>query len=139
MSVKCELNMSSNATPKTSQKGKRYTDAEKKEVVEFVETYNAENGRGGQSAAAAKFSVSQLTVAGWLKSAGSSAASKKGKSAKGAKAAKAVKGAKVSVKSSGSGFNAKLSTLLALSNEIEQTEKELVKLKAKFKSLKASL
>jgi len=125
----------SNASAKTSQKGKRYTDAEKKEVVDFVESYNAENGRGGQSAAAAKFKVSQLTVAGWLKSAGSSAASKKGS----AKSAKGAKSSKVTISTKGGGFNAKLSTLLALSQEIEQTEKDLVKLKAKFKSLKASL
>lgn len=46
-----------------------YTDAQKKEVVEFVTTYNALNGRGGQSQAAKKFAVSPLTIAAWLKGA----------------------------------------------------------------------
>jgi transposase-like protein len=138
----------SNEAIKVSQKGKRYSAEEKQEVVDFVENYNSENGRGGQSAASKQFGVSQLTIAGWLTAAGSSAASKKSKAAKaakGGKRAKAVKAEKpakgekaVKVSTKG-GFNAKLSTLLALSQEIEETEAELAKLNAKFKSLKASL
>lgn len=120
----------STANKKESTKGKRYSASQKKEVVDFVEKYNADNGRGGQSAAAAKFGVSQLTISSWLKSSGAPAL-KKG--AKGVKGAKAAKGA------SKGGINAKLSSLLALGTQIEKAEKELAQLKAKFNSIKASL
>jgi len=58
--------MSSNSK-KTTTKGKRYTDAEKQEVISFVGKVNAEKGRGGQSAAAEKYNMSVMTVASWLK------------------------------------------------------------------------
>jgi transposase len=60
----------SNITKKASTKGVRYTDSQKKEVVDFAVNYNTTNGRGGQSKAAEKFGLSQLTVASWLKAAG---------------------------------------------------------------------
>jgi transposase-like protein len=82
------------STKNTSMKGKRYTDEQKQEVVQFVEKHNQENGRGGQSAASSKFGVSQLTISGWLKGSGSPAASKKAKGAKAPKAAKAAKAPK---------------------------------------------
>jgi transposase-like protein len=72
--------------------GVRYTDAQKKEIVAFVAKYNADNGRGGQSAASAKYKVTPLTISGWLKSAGvkppkaKKAAKKTAKKAKGGKA-----------------------------------------------------
>ena len=82
-------------TPKkTSTKGIRYTDAQKKEVVDFAVNYNAANGRGGQSKAAEKFNISQLTIAGWLKSSGTPAPAKAAKVAKAAKPAKVAKKAK---------------------------------------------
>ena len=84
----------STTTKKKSTKGIRYTDAQKKEVIDFAVGYNAANGRGGQSKAAAKFGVSQLTVAGWLKSSGTPKAAKAAKPAKAAKAPKAPKAAK---------------------------------------------
>lgn len=52
---------------KKATKGRRYTPAEKKKVVDFVNEYNAAKGRGGQSEAAKKFNISQLTIAKWLK------------------------------------------------------------------------
>ncbi len=66
---------------KKAPTGIRYTDAQKQEVVDFVAKYNSENGRGGQSAAAKKYNITQLTISAWLKAFG-------GKSAKTAKAAK---------------------------------------------------
>lgn len=80
----------SNPTQTASTKGIRYTDDQKKEVVDFAVNYNAQNGRGGQSKAAEKFNISQLTVASWLKAAGASSG-KKGKAAKAPKAPKAEK------------------------------------------------
>lgn len=51
---------------KAAATGIRYSDAQKKEVVDFVAQYNSSNGRGGQSAAAKKFKVTPLTVATWI-------------------------------------------------------------------------
>ncbi len=86
----------STTAKKKSVKGVRYTDAQKKEVVNFVTTFNAANGRGGQSKAAAKFGVSALTVMAWLKGAGVSKPGKKIKPAKAPKAPKLAKAPKVS-------------------------------------------
>jgi len=116
---------------KGAGKGKRYTDAEKKEIIAYVEKVNAEKGRGGQSAAAKKFGISQLTISSWLKAgiSGGSAAASTSTSAAPAKGGAAARG----------GISSKLSTLLALGNEIEKAERELTKMKAKFNSVKASL
>lgn len=86
----------STTTKKTSMKGVRYTDAQKQEVVDFATSYNATNGRGGQSKASEKFNISQLTVATWLKAAGAPAPKsiKAPKAAKAPKAPKAPKAAK---------------------------------------------
>jgi len=71
--------------PKTNTtergRGKRYSSTEKAEILTFVDTHNAENGRGGAAAASRKFSVSQLTVGNWIKQAGSPAPGRKTESA----------------------------------------------------------
>ena len=89
--------MSTN-TKKTSAKGVRYTDAQKKEVIDFANSYNEANGRGGQSKAAEKFNISQQTVATWLKASGApaskSAPAKAAKPSKAGKTPSASKGAK---------------------------------------------
>lgn len=112
----------------------RYTDEQKKEVLDFVASYNAANGRGGQSKAASKFKISPITVMAWLKAAGVTASPKK--AAKAAKAPKAAKAAKVS---SSGGIDGKLAALLSLSKEIAKAEAALAQLKGNFSSLKASL
>lgn len=109
----------STSNKKDIVRGKRYTPEEKSKVVSYVTDYNAKNGRGGQSSAAAKFSISQLTIASWLKNAGLS--SRRGKS-----------GGKGSMQN-------KLSTMLGLGQEIEQLERELNAKRTKFEALKASL
>lgn len=74
---------------KAASKGTRYTPEQKQQVVDFVNQYNADNGRGGQSAAARKFNISQLTISAWLKKSGKKAAKPAKKAAK--KAAKPAK------------------------------------------------
>jgi transposase-like protein len=54
----------------SSRKRVRYTDAQKKEILEFIAQYNATNGRGGQSAAAKKFGVTPITLSAWTKATG---------------------------------------------------------------------
>lgn len=116
----------STSSKKTS-KGKRYSAEEKGDIVAFVEKHNAENGRGGQSAAAKKFGISQLTIASWLKSGGASTGAKRGRKPGSGNAAK------------GGSFSAKLGALSALAAQIDKAEADLDKLKAKFKTLKAGL
>jgi len=50
-----------------AKKRKRYTDNAKKKIIAFVEEHNLNKGRGGLTAAAKKFKVSQISVANWLK------------------------------------------------------------------------
>jgi hypothetical protein len=52
-----------------SMRGKRYTLQEKAEVLAFVDRYNAEHGRGGQTAATKKFQLSPLSISSWRKQA----------------------------------------------------------------------
>lgn len=68
---------------KKSATAVRYSAEDKKKILDYIKSYNAANGRGGQSAAVKKFKVAQLTIAGWLKGPGKKAA---GKAAKGGKA-----------------------------------------------------
>jgi hypothetical protein len=57
------------AAKKTAnKKGKRYSDAEKAEILNFI----AAQGRGGASKAAKKFGISPLTLTNWKKASGGS-------------------------------------------------------------------
>ena len=108
--------------------GKRYSTAEKQEVVDFVNAYNSSNGRGGQSAAARKYNISILTVSAWLKKSG----------VKAVKGLKGVKAAKVSL-AAPSGLASKVAKLLEMSDRVRKAEVELDKLRAGYESLKASI
>lgn len=59
--------MRSSKRTRDAAKGKRYSDSEKRAVLDYVEGVNAERGRGGVTAAAREFGVSSLTIAGWIK------------------------------------------------------------------------
>ena len=123
----------STSTKKTT-KGKRYSAEEKNDIVAFVQKFNADNGRGGQSAAAKKYGISQLSVASWLKAGGESApVAGKRRGRKPGSVNKAKGG------STGGSYSAKLGELSALANQIDKAQLELDKLKSKFQSLKSSL
>jgi len=109
-----------------NKKGMRYSAAQKQEVVDFVTSYNAANGRGGQSHAAAKFGLSVLTVSSWLKKAGTSAKS-------------AGRGAANVSSSVPAGLAAKVASLIAVGEEIRKAEITLNGLRAKYDSLKSSI
>ncbi len=55
------------ASPKSAR---RYTDQEKAEIVQFVRDHDKAHGRGGQTAAVKKYGITPITVAKWLKAAG---------------------------------------------------------------------
>ena len=101
-------------------KGKRYTEKEKSEILAYVDKVNAEKGRGGQSAASKKFKISQLTISSWLRGGAGSGTVRVTTSTKG-------------------GLAGKVAKLTSLAAQIDRSEKELEKLKAQFKTLKASL
>lgn len=81
----------STKSKKKAQTGVRYSDEEKQKIVDFVIDYNSSKGRGGQSAASAKFKVTPLTIATWIKNSGKKEAAKPVKAVKAAKPAKAAK------------------------------------------------
>jgi transposase-like protein len=110
--------------------GKRYSADQQQEVIDFVNSYNASNGRGGQSEAARKFNISILTVSTWLKKSGN-------KVAKVANA-KATPAGKSSAKVS-SALTAKVASLIQMSDRIQKAEAEIAKLRAGYESLKASI
>ena len=112
--------MSSKKHRLNAAKGRRYTAAEKAEILAFVDKVNAEKGRGGQSAASKKFKISQLTISAWIRSGASGSATLKEGSASGP-------------------IGKKLAKLQSLHDEITKREKELAKLRATFQSLKLAL
>ena len=135
------------AAKKSAVKGKRYTPAEKKEILTFIEEYNTKNGRGGQSHAAQKFNVSQITLANWLKSDGKPKTKKSSKKAAAKKTAApktaaapapAPAPAAKAVATTGS-LQVKLSRLLELDQAIATTEASLATMKNEFTTLKNSL
>jgi hypothetical protein len=57
-----------------AKKGKRYSDAEKAEILNFV----VQQGRGGATLAAKKFGISPLTLTNWKKASGAGPKKSKG-------------------------------------------------------------
>lgn len=94
------------------KKVKRYTDAEKKEILDFIES----KGRGGQTAAVKKFKVTAATISSWRKQGGGSSGGK-GSS----KELRAVE------------------NLKSLLLEIEATKAKLAELQKKFRKAKGKL
>ena len=111
--------------PKAIGKGKRgarYTIAQKQQVVDFVHEYNAKHGRGGQSQAAKKFSLSVLTVASWLRSPKLAVSAKAGKAA-----------------SVPAGINPKVAALIEVSDQLRKAEAEVTRLRAHYDELRSSI
>jgi len=147
-------------------KGKRYSTAQKKEILQFIAEYDAKNGRGGQTQAAKKYGVTVLTLANWRKAAAKTAAaapvpapattpvaaSAPAPAAKPAAPAAAPKkrGRKPGVKAAApsapatapaaaGGLHAKLSRLLELDKAISAAQAEVANLQKQFAALKATL
>jgi hypothetical protein len=110
---------------------KRYDQKTKDEVVNFIQSFNEKNGRGGQSAAAKKWKLNPITVKAWLEKAG---VASPGKSAKKKRGGGKAASAKTSLKSSGSAKNVEdvLKRLLSIQKEIGSLQKEYDSLKSKL-------
>lgn len=118
-----------------SNKGKRYSAKEREEILAFVASVNEAKGRGGQTAAAAKYKVSPLTIGNWFKQSG---ASPKRKNAK-VKATKATKAKAPAKSAAASSFAVNLRRLADLHDQIQKTEGQLTKLRAEYGVLKGKL
>lgn len=112
------------------RRAKRYSDEQKQEILQFVAEYNEKNGRGGQSVAARKFSVSPITLMQWAKTRGKS--NKPGKKA-------GKRGPKKQAATTSSPMASKLDKLQNVHNDIVATEKKLAALQDEFNKLKNSL
>lgn len=126
------------ASKKSSSKGKRYTPAEKRKIIAFVDEVNAEKGRGGQSAASKKFGISQLTISSWIKKGGVAPAAVPSEDPTRPAIAKRGRKAKAAAPAA-SGRGKALAQLGALHDEITRRRKELDQLEAKFQKIKDSL
>lgn len=99
----------------------------------FIEKYNDENGRGGQSAAAKKYKLNPITVRSWMEKAGVATPSKSSKSSKRKKRA----GRKVSAAPSRNA-SAPKSPSAALKRMVKLQE-QIEALQAEYDSLKLTL
>ena len=125
----------------------KYDQKTKDEVIAFIQTYNEEKGRGGQSAAVKKWNLNPVTVKSWLSKAGvetpGRGGKKKRKPGKPGRPAKAVKAAnpgrkpgrkpgRPSVIAGAGDLAATLNRMVAIRSEIAALEGEYAKLKAKL-------
>jgi transposase-like protein len=105
-------------------KGRRYTQAEKADILAYVDQVNAQKGRGGQSAASKKFKISPLTISSWIRS------------GVGGASGLTVSASTASVSGP---IGKKLAKLQALHDQISRMEKELSRMKVQFNALKSAL
>ena len=125
----------------------RYDQKTKDEVVAYIQQYNEEKGRGGQSAAVNKWKLNPITVKSWLEKAGVETPGKGGKkkrkagrpakaaSAKAPKAPRAAKAAKApraAKADSGDGVSTTLQRMMAIQSQIVALQNEYEKLKGKL-------
>lgn len=121
----------------------RYNQETKDEVIAFIQSYNQENGRGGQSAAVKKWNLNPITVKSWLEKAGIQTAGRGGKKKKGKPGRPAGSGAKPGRKPgrkaaaaataaapAASDLAGKLNRMLAIQNEIAALQSEYAAIKA---------
>ena len=102
-----------------NSKGKRYTSAEKAEVLKWVNDYNAKHGRGGVANASKHFGITQLTIHNWVRQGGG-----------------AVSGRSLKINANQADVLRDLANLL---DEIAKHETELQELKKKYSELQREL
>lgn len=110
----------------------RYDQKTKDEVVSFIQNYNEENGRGGQSAAAKKWKLNPITVKAWMEKAGVSSPGKSGKKKKKNGSAKSAAPAPRKANGAPKSVSAALKKMVKLQEQIEALQSE-------YNSLKSSL
>lgn len=106
-------------------RGKRYTTAQKSEVLAYVKEVNADMGRGGAAAASRKFGISQITIGQWI--------------LKNSAPVQKTNSDNSGPKSSNTGFAAKLRRLADIHDLISEKKAELVSLEKEYARLKKAL
>jgi len=109
---------------------KRYDQKTKDEVVAFIQKYNDENGRGGQSAAAKKYKLNPITVRSWMEKAGVATPGKSSKRKK--RAGRKARATPARNASAPKSTSAALKRMVKLQEQIEA-------LQAEYDSLKLTL
>jgi hypothetical protein len=117
----------------------KYDQSTKDEVVAFVTQYNADNGRGGQAAAAKKWDINPITVTSWLNKAGAKPGRKKSKKAAAAKGKRAYAPRKTSGKKAGRRPRAAIGGPSDILQRMIAIQNEVASLKAEYEKLKGSL
>lgn len=107
---------------KKKTKGKRYSQTEKQEVLNFVAKVDGEKGRGGVAAAAREFGITPLTITAWKKKFGTDAPAAKTRAVKGSSAQSQVLHRLAQI----------LDEIDAKKAEVNALEKEYAKLKKKI-------
>jgi len=121
---------------KKAVRGVRYDSSQKKEILKFIEDYNQNNGRGGQSAAAAQYGVSVLTLINWQKGSSVSKPKKKKAAKKKKRSVSKKRGRAKSTKTATIGFAGRIQAILS---QISSNEKAIAKLTDSTKVLKQKL
>lgn len=131
MIISSDLTMSSKTKERKTRK--RYSDAEKAEITEFVTSHDAENGRGGKSAAVKKYGIAPLSLVAWLKQSSNPTPSGKKRGRK-----PGSKNVAAPVTNNDS-FLAKIKELTAVSEQIDKLSSHLDLLREQFQAIKATL
>lgn len=114
----------------------RYDQKTKDEVVSFIQKHNAEKGRGGQSAAVAKWNLNPVTVKSWMDKAGVDSPGRGGRKRKSAKAAKAAKAGRPAAKNGRKGGKRGSATASGGGN-LEKTLNRMMKIQSEISALQA--
>lgn len=114
----------------------RYDQKTKDEVVSFIQKHNAEKGRGGQSAAVAKWNLNPVTVKSWMDKAGVDSPGRGGRKRKSAKAAKAAKAGRPAAKNGRKGGKRGAATASGGGN-LEKTLNRMMKIQSEISALQA--
>lgn len=118
----------------------RYDQKTKDEVVAFIMKHNEENGRGGQSAAAAKWNLNPITVKTWMEKAGVASPGKTSKKKKKAtKTAKSAKTAAAALPTAAAKKPAASGSVSATLKRMMAIQEQIGSLQSEYNSLKASL
>ena len=120
----------------------KYSEKKKKEVVEFVKKFDAQNnGRGGQAAARKKWGINPITIKSWCVQAGygTSSRSKKRTTTKSRPAKKKAPVRKVATAAKSAAAPVKSGSTAATLAKMASIQDKIDKLQGEFNSLKAQL
>jgi len=120
---------------KKANKGKRYSEEERAEIVQFITDFDKKNGRGGMKNASEKYGVSTVSIARWQNGAGK----KKRKYTKRAKAPKTTTAAVGASADAPRGRKPAIQGATATLTRMVQIHEQIGALESEYDTLKQSL